>query len=214
MQASWKVDPDKNTFILLDRSLPGDLGGAMAGDVNLYWNDAENPRWAEIEVRTHGNILRVSALCRLKLWSHGGVVPRGPSLASRCNAHGTRPHPATTESSHVPARALRPAASQVMVAERRSRGKGMAAEALRLMMCTALARRNAAGFTAKISISNLPSRRLFEKIGFVLVKEVPCFDEVHYQLSQDLAAEAWEQLVADATAVVKSQTTAYPQGAL
>ena len=49
MQESWVNDPNKETFILLDRSLQGEDGGAMAGDVNLYWNDADDAQAAEIE---------------------------------------------------------------------------------------------------------------------------------------------------------------------
>ncbi|CAD7702917.1 unnamed protein product [Ostreobium quekettii] len=45
MQESWAEDPKKCTFILLDKT----RGGAMAGDVNLFWND-EDPSCAEIEV--------------------------------------------------------------------------------------------------------------------------------------------------------------------
>lgn len=43
-------DSDKCTFILLDPSIPGDHGGAMAGDVNVFLTDPEDPYLAEIEV--------------------------------------------------------------------------------------------------------------------------------------------------------------------
>lgn len=54
MQESWASDPNKCTFILLDKSRwNGEHPGieAMAGDVNLYWNDHDRPHVVEIEVR-------------------------------------------------------------------------------------------------------------------------------------------------------------------
>lgn len=54
MQESWASDPSKCTFILLDKSRwNGEHPGieAMAGDVNLYWNDHDRPHVVEIEVR-------------------------------------------------------------------------------------------------------------------------------------------------------------------
>lgn len=65
------------------------------------------------------------------------------------------------------------------------------------MMCYAIGTLKAQGFTAKITTGNMSSRALFEKIGFVRVKDVPCFDEVHYEMSSSLAPEAWESLVVD-----------------
>ncbi len=65
MQASWRNDEDKCTFILLDTSpdlveaSKADPEGTlplqqrtslMAGDVNLYWNDPEDRSTVEIEV--------------------------------------------------------------------------------------------------------------------------------------------------------------------
>jgi GNAT superfamily N-acetyltransferase len=84
---------------------------------------------------------------------------------------------------------------QVMVAEPRSRRKGIAAEALRLMMAYAIHFRGARGFTAKISSGNAHSRKLFHKLGFVLVKDMACFDEVHYSMSEADSPAAWGALV-------------------
>jgi hypothetical protein len=50
MQRSWTQDPNKTTFILLDRTCTGADALPMVGDVNLYWNDHDDERVAEIEV--------------------------------------------------------------------------------------------------------------------------------------------------------------------
>jgi RimJ/RimL family protein N-acetyltransferase len=55
MQETWAMNEDKCTFILLDRAFQdtpgtGVHGGRMAGDVNLFFNDHDDHRIAEIEV--------------------------------------------------------------------------------------------------------------------------------------------------------------------
>lgn len=53
MQKSWLEDEDKCTFIILDRDVyesSRDEVEAMIGDVNLFFNDQDAPRNAEIEV--------------------------------------------------------------------------------------------------------------------------------------------------------------------
>ncbi|XP_035222608.1 N-acetyltransferase 9-like protein isoform X2 [Stegodyphus dumicola] len=53
MQKSWFEDSDKCTFIVLDKDILENTGNetdSMIGDVNLYFNDQEDPRAAEIEV--------------------------------------------------------------------------------------------------------------------------------------------------------------------
>ena len=55
MQQSWADDPNKCTFIVLDKARwSGAHPGidAMIGDVNLYWNDHDRPHVVEIEVQT------------------------------------------------------------------------------------------------------------------------------------------------------------------
>ena len=57
MQRTWRHDRDKCTFIVIDRTAaaageeerPSPLGRAV-GDVNLFFNDSEDPKAAEIEV--------------------------------------------------------------------------------------------------------------------------------------------------------------------
>lgn len=53
MQKSWFEDNDKCTFIILDMESMDKTGNetdAMIGDVNLYLNDQDNPKAAEIEI--------------------------------------------------------------------------------------------------------------------------------------------------------------------
>lgn len=57
MQQSWTADPQKCTFIVLDKQrIEGDFVHgephveAMAGDVNLYMNDIDDFQTAEIEI--------------------------------------------------------------------------------------------------------------------------------------------------------------------
>ena len=59
MQESWKDDPKKCTFIILANNTGQDTAGVetheqeikrMAGDVNMFWNDYEDPSCVEIEV--------------------------------------------------------------------------------------------------------------------------------------------------------------------
>jgi RimJ/RimL family protein N-acetyltransferase len=129
MQASWRNDKDKLTFILIDKSLMApalmhhDLN-AQCGDVNLYLNlnDHESSSVAEIEV---------------------------------------------------------------MVAEEGSRRKGIAKEALQIMMAYAVTDLKVTSFVAKILESNEPSIRLFESLGYGLVKRVPAFHEVHLERGTD-----------------------------
>lgn len=123
MQASWREDEDKCTFILIDKTLMSpdlqhqDLN-AMCGDVNIYLNDHESRSVAEIEV---------------------------------------------------------------MVAEVGSRKKGIAREAVEIMMAYAAQDLNVTTFVAKILETNEPSIRLFEALGYCLTKRVQAFKEVHLQ---------------------------------
>ncbi len=78
----------------------------------------------------------------------------------------------------------------MMIADIKSRGKGIASEALSLfkdyclnVLCKSYPFEvSIKEFVAKIQSDNIPSRRLFEKAGFTIYKEVPVFNETEYRL--------------------------------
>ncbi|KAL9268713.1 GCN5-related N-acetyltransferase 9-like protein [Drosera capensis] len=110
MQISWTQDPSKRTFIVLDKGLVVEdfVNGeahveAMVGDVNIYMNDMDDPKVAEIEI---------------------------------------------------------------MIAEPKSRGKGLGKESVLMMIAYAVEHLGIHTFRAKIGESNGASRNMFYKLGF------------------------------------------------
>jgi len=81
-----------------------------------------------------------------------------------------------------------------MIAEEQSRRKGLAAEALRLLMAYAIAQLRVTCFCAKIGFANAASQQLFRKLGFAEVKRVEVFQELH--LALDAESAAWAELTA------------------
>lgn len=71
---------------------------------------------------------------------------------------------------------------EVMIAEVESRRRGLARDALTLMMAYANEKLEVERFVAKILMDNTPSLRLFDKLGFQLVRNVPAFGETHLAL--------------------------------
>ena len=69
-----------------------------------------------------------------------------------------------------------------MIAEPRSRRRGLAQEALRLMMAYAAESLGCRRFVAKIGQANVASLGLFRKLGFREFKRVEVFSEVHMKL--------------------------------
>lgn len=81
-----------------------------------------------------------------------------------------------------------------MVAEERSRRKGVGREALLLMMQYSIRYLGVTGFIAKIINKNAPSLNLFTSLGFVVFKEVAVFKEVHYVLNAQQCPQEWSTL--------------------
>jgi RimJ/RimL family protein N-acetyltransferase len=139
MQLSWTQDPQKQTFIVLDKELVvGDFihGNAhveaMVGDVNIFMNDLDDSEMAEIEI---------------------------------------------------------------MIAEPKSRGKGLGKEAVLMMMAFAVENYSIHVFRAKIGESNEASRLLFQKLGLKEVSYSEIFKEVTLELQiTNLKREELQQL--------------------
>ncbi|KAI0523414.1 hypothetical protein KFK09_005809 [Dendrobium nobile] len=126
MHLSWTKDPNKHTFIVLDKELikGGFLNGephieAMVGDVNIYMNDLDDLQLAEIEI---------------------------------------------------------------MIAEPKSRGKGLGEDSALMMMAFAVNKYKIQTFRAKIGESNIASLKLFHKLGFKDVSYSEAFKEVTLEL--------------------------------
>lgn len=75
---------------------------------------------------------------------------------------------------------------EVMIAEQKSRRKGLAKRALLMMLAFAYTHLNIKMFVAKILMSNMPSIDLFvKKLDFVEFRRVNAFNEIHFQRSVD-----------------------------
>ena len=73
-----------------------------------------------------------------------------------------------------------------MIAERQSRRKGIAEEALSLFKDYMQSNvKDLRVLVAKIQMKNIASIKLFEKMGFTEFKRVECFEEIHYVLKID-----------------------------
>ncbi|KAB2612223.1 N-acetyltransferase 9-like protein [Pyrus ussuriensis x Pyrus communis] len=126
MQLTWTQDPNKQTFIVLDKQLVvGEFSHgephveAMIGDVNLYMNDLDDPHMGEIEI---------------------------------------------------------------MIAEQKSRGKGLGKESALMMMAFAIENLAIHIFRAKIGEQNGASLSLFRKLGFEEISRSEIFKEVTLEL--------------------------------
>jgi RimJ/RimL family protein N-acetyltransferase len=198
MQRAWRDDEDKLTFIVLDRRRQpdtpgtGNHGGAMAGDVNLFFideDDENDEEMGEDEERR----ARSPAL----------LLP-GEEEEEEEEAEPERPRRGPK---------LRTAEIEVMIAEAESRRGGLATEALRLFMAYAVRHLGIGRFVAKIGSKNAASLALFsgnggdgndnnqkKGLGFVEFRRVAAFDEVHLALDVRPGSAARQELEAVALA--------------
>mmetsp|Transcript_70100 Transcript_70100/g.182538 ORF Transcript_70100/g.182538 Transcript_70100/m.182538 type:complete len:223 (+) Transcript_70100:103-771(+) len=153
MQANWRQLETNLTFIILDVARPADPalgalgeGGAMAGDVNVFFNSDHDEETGVDE--SAGNAIAVSA--------SASTGRRGPNYAV--------------------------GEVEVMVADKASRRRGVAREALTLMMDYCHRELSTTTFVAKIKDHNAASIALFASLGLSFVKDVPVFGEVVYEL--------------------------------
>lgn len=72
---------------------------------------------------------------------------------------------------------------EIMVAEQTSRRKGLACEALQIFMAYAHSKLAVHTFRVKIGDDNLPSLKLFGRLGFVQTGHSHIFEETELQLS-------------------------------
>ena len=87
---------------------------------------------------------------------------------------------------------------EVMVAEAASRRRGVAAEALRLLMAWAIRNTGIKKFRAKIGFDNAPSLARFRKLGYAEVSRSAVFREATLELAAEGggAGAVWAELVA------------------
>eukprot|EP01088_Endostelium_zonatum_P008721 TRINITY_DN2187_c0_g1_i3.p1 TRINITY_DN2187_c0_g1~~TRINITY_DN2187_c0_g1_i3.p1 ORF type:complete len:184 (-),score=50.37 TRINITY_DN2187_c0_g1_i3:8-559(-) len=71
----------------------------------------------------------------------------------------------------------------IMIAEDKSRGKGLAKEAITLLMHYGIHHYKVQIYQAKIALSNTPSQKLFQSLGFSQDSIDHDFEEVTYSLS-------------------------------
>ncbi|CDW82055.1 n-acetyltransferase 9 [Stylonychia lemnae] len=83
----------------------------------------------------------------------------------------------------------------VMIAEQKCQRKGLAQEAIKMIMQYGVKYHGQRSFIAKISNTNTSSIELFKKLGFHLEKEIEAFEEVHYVISNKDLQEQGEFIV-------------------
>ena len=166
MQASWRDDADKCTFIVLCRENISDLDhgsvdqypdnehfvsetlSAMVGDVNLFLSEEEDSDDEEVDTQ----------------------------------------EPVETES-QVEKTKYRQAELDIMIAEKGFQRKGIGREACCMMMLYAAKRLSTRRFFCKINEDNESSLALFRKLGFHQCDYAACFKQYELELKRDTPDE-------------------------
>ncbi|KAF8996135.1 GNAT domain-containing protein [Cyathus striatus] len=170
MQQKWQTDEDKLTFIILAHDSP----------------DGERLSASEHILPTDSRLSKMSMVGDVNLFLKGT-----PPYAQ---GHDVKPSPNGHNSDEEEEEEFE-AEVEIMIAEPSYRRKGLAQDALHLMLTYATGQPDAFGFSpaspidsplnllpetlvTRISQTNEPSIRLFEKLGFKITKTVEVFQEV------------------------------------
>ncbi|KAG0208210.1 N-acetyltransferase 9 [Mortierella sp. GBA30] len=157
MQESWHVDENKCTFIILAKEGPDQeitpenaLAQEMVGDVNLFFNDHDDPHSAEIEIMIAGGFTHL-------------ISSGYPSKLKHDEKKSTN----------------KKSYDEKNLSEPSYRRKGMGLEAIRMMITYAYESLGTKRITAKISTENEGSIQLFlNQLGFVQIGYSQIFAEV------------------------------------
>lgn len=185
MQLSWKNDPFKCTFILIDvRDMK------PCGDVNLFFNE---PDWLD----------EYNAAKSGSGSDNGGIVaidPAALAAAAKAKAKKKQDDPITLKKKRCSAEI------EVMVAEAKSRGNGVAKEALMLLMWWAHKVLGTSRFVAKIGDKNTPSIHLFNKsLGFQLISHSEYFEETTFELMLMDVPEVFAKIDNTCTKIIEAK---------
>ncbi|KAG5545745.1 hypothetical protein RHGRI_018035 [Rhododendron griersonianum] len=190
MQLSWTQDPQKQTFIVLDKELVvGDFihgnahTEAMVGDVNIYMNDLDDSQMAEIEI--------MIAEPKRKNVKHRFCYKESV-FHDTCQHHVVLTGNIFSKTHHFPDfRVFQSIRRLVFVLKHEtnvheigdSRGKGIGKESVLMLMAFAVENFSIHIFRAKIGESNEASLLMFRKLGFMEVSHSEIFKEVSLNLS-------------------------------
>lgn len=191
MQSSWRDDPNKCTYIVLDRESCVFRSASVDGI----------PRQQSSSNDSRGDT--TSAPCLFGLHDDDGFVERNlhamagdvnlflsqedpteadPDCPSGAGSNTQVPNDVEDIQTQSPPRYRTQAEIDIMIAEPTFRGKGLGREACALMIRYGAQHLNVRRFFCKIQESNVASMRLFKSMGFAQCGYAECFREVELEL--------------------------------